>query len=372
LVEAVFQNRSQLSAWAQALLVLTLEKLQPGSEDARNLLSSIQENAIRSASGAFWELSQDEEGLLASGYNMQTNLTNTAVVLFVLAQRDPGSPLVADAVRFLMANRDADGAWATTYTTAWTLIGLDQVLRGTGELGGEFSFGASLNNNPIADGTAEGVNQLNAVNAQVPIQRLYPDYPNVLVIQREVGSGRLYYTASLQVSRPVDEVTPLSNGLSVERAVTPFGTACLKDACDPILSAKQGEKVTVRLTLTLPQDAYYLAVTDYIPAGAEILDTSLKTSQIGEEGAEPGGEVIYNPRRPFDKGWGWWLFSSPKIYDDHIAWTADSLPAGTYELTYTLVLLQPGLYRVLPARAWQLYFPDVQANSAGEVFEIKP
>src|SRR4030067_2696798 len=56
-VDTVFQERSRLSAWAQALLVLTLEKLQPGSEDARNLLSSIQENAIPSASGAVWELS---------------------------------------------------------------------------------------------------------------------------------------------------------------------------------------------------------------------------------------------------------------------------------------------------------------------------
>jgi hypothetical protein len=59
------------------------------------------------------------------------------------------------------------------------------------------------------------------------------------------------------------------------------------------------------------------------------------------------------------------------MYDDHITWTAERLPAGTYELTYTLVLLQAGQYRVLPARAWQLYFPEVQANSAGSVFEIK-
>jgi len=26
----------------------------------------------------------------------------------------------------------------------------------------------------------------------------------------------------------------------------------------------------------------------------------------------------------------------------------------------------------LPARAWQFYFPEVQGNSAGELFEIKP
>jgi uncharacterized protein YfaS (alpha-2-macroglobulin family) len=109
---------------------------------------------------------------------------------------------------------------------------------------------------------------------------------------------------------------------------------------------------------------YYLVIEDYLPAGAEVLDTSLKTSQ---QGAEPQ----YDPAQPFDEGWGWWYFDEPQIYDDHVAWAANSLPPGTYELTYQLVILQPGEYRVLPARAWQFYFPEVQGTSAGEIFEIK-
>ena len=60
------------------------------------------------------------------------------------------------------------------------------------------------------------------------------------------------------------------------------------------------------------------------------------------------------------------------MYDDHIAFTAEYLPAGTYELTYTLVMLQAGEYQVLPARAWLFYFPEVQGTSAGTVFEIRP
>jgi len=107
-----------------------------------------------------------------------------------------------------------------------------------------------------------------------------------------------------------------------------------------------------------------LLVEDYLPAGAEVLDTSLKTSQ---QGATP----LYDASRPFDEGWGWWYFGNPQVYDDHIAWAADSLPPGTYELTYQLVILQAGEYRVLPARAWEFYFPEVQGNSAGEVFEIR-
>jgi uncharacterized protein YfaS (alpha-2-macroglobulin family) len=114
----------------------------------------------------------------------------------------------------------------------------------------------------------------------------------------------------------------------------------------------------------VPETAYYLLVEDYLPAGTEVLDTRLLTSQ--QELPE------IDPQRPFEEGWGWWFFSIPQVYDDRIAWAVDSLPAGTYELTYTLVILQPGEYRVLPARAWQFYFPEVQGTSAGEVFEIEP
>ena len=45
---------------------------------------------------------------------------------------------------------------------------------------------------------------------------------------------------------------------------------------------------------------------------------------------------------------------------------------GTYELVYTLVLVHPGEYQVLPARAWEFYFPEVQGISAGSLLEILP
>ncbi len=367
----LYAERDQLSPWAQAMLALALEKSASGSPEARTLLSDLQTSAIRSSTGAYWEMPQTEGGPLQVGMNMQTDLSNTAIVLYALAQRDPGSPLAADVVRYLMANRGGDGAWASTYTTAWTLMALNEVIKSTGELAGNFAFDASLNGNPLAQGKAGGAQQATPVTAQVPMQRLYADYPNALTIRRDGGQGRLYYAVGLNVSRAVEDVAPLSQGLSIGRAFLPSGAACPEGNCTPIQSANAGDKVTVRLSLTLPHDMYYLAVSDYIPAGAEILDTSLKTSQLGsDEGAEV--QQTYDPRRPYEKGWGWWYFNQPQVYDDHIAWTASYLPAGSYELTYTLVLLQPGEYQVIPASSSQLYFPEVQANSAGDVFQIMP
>jgi hypothetical protein len=222
-------------------------------------------------------------------------------------------------------------------------------------------------------GSGEASSQGVPVRTSVPVSQLYPQDPNVLVIQHGEGEGWLYYTAALNVNRPAAEAAPLRNGISVTRAYYPLDSECNEGGCAAIDAAPAGDLVEVRLTLTLEDSAYYLMIEDYLPAGAEILDASLKTSQQfipGMDSQEP--QPLYDPRQPFSDGWGWWLFSEPRVYDERIAWAADSLPAGTYELTYILSLTQPGDYQVIPARAWQFYFPEVQGNTAGAVFSIIP
>jgi len=354
---ALYEDRERLNPWSQALLALTIETLSPGDERGQTLLSDLGASAKRSATGAHWE--NHEPGWR----NMSTTIHASAVVLYALAQEDPASPLVAEAVRYLIAHRGASGGWASTYETAWTLMALNEVIKGTGELGGDYNYAALLNSTPLASGHAGGDAQLMPVITSVPVSELYPDAPNSVVIERTVGQGRLYYAVHLRVNRPVEDVPPIENGFSLGREYFVAGELCPEEGCETVQSAQSGDLVTVRLTLVVPETVYHVMVEDYVPAGAEILDTSLKTSQQDALGD-------YDVNQPFSEGWGWWYFREPRVYDDHIAWSVDMLSPGTYELTYTLVILSPGEYRVLPARAWQFYFPEVQGNSEGEVFDI--
>jgi alpha-2-macroglobulin len=363
-VDALYMFNDQLSPWAQAFLALSIEALSPTDERVKDLLSNLQTSAIRSATGVHWESNP------ADVYNLSSPIYTSAVVLYALAQREPASSLLPDALRYLMDHRQAGGCWSSTYDSAWSLMAATQVMIGTGELGGDFGFSAILNGTLIANGQALRGTEVNSVSAAVPISSLYPREPNGLYIRRDAGPGRLYYSASLQVHRPVESVAPLSQGLSLTRAYYPNSRECRAGECEPLQEARVGETITARVTLTVPNDAYYLLVEDYLPAGAEILDTSLKTSQIGFE-LEPESIPLYDDRMPFENGWGWWYFQDPLIYDDHIAWSASYLPAGTYELTYTLVITHAGEFRLLPARAWEYYFPEVQGSSAGTIFEIK-
>jgi uncharacterized protein YfaS (alpha-2-macroglobulin family) len=199
--------------------------------------------------------------------------------------------------------------------------------------------------------------------------------------------GRLYYRAVLKVNRPVEDVKPINAGMRIDRVFvdssclpslqdsaqsTPATNSRPGEVCTPIssLQLNADQPVIARLTLVLPNESHYVMVEDFIPAGMEILNRSLKTSELGIDSTNV--DVQFDDSDPFAEGWGWWLFNEPQIRDDGILFTADYLPAGTYVLTYTLIPLQAGEYRVLPAHAWESFFPEVQGTSAGAVFEIKP
>ncbi|HEY3312408.1 MAG TPA: Ig-like domain-containing protein [Anaerolineales bacterium] len=364
LADQLYDQRTHLDPWARAMLAQALFKLSSTDERVTTLLSDLESTAIRSATGAHWESAGGE------WMNPGTPLFTTAVVLDALAERNPASLVAADAVHYLASQRTPDGGWDSGYESAWVLIALNKYMQASGELRGDFSFSATLNGTALAQGKASGPENMTLVTATAPLTQLNLEGANSLLINRQDGTGKLYYRAALSVDRPVETAPALERGMAISREYMD----CSNDPCQPVSSYKmkadESGRVTVRLTITLPNAAYYLMVQDYIPAGADILDSSLKTSQQGEQ--DQSVQAKYDPSDPFGEGWGWWFFNRPQIYSNHILWSADYLPAGTYQLTYTLVPSLAGEYRVLPARTWQAYFPEVQGASAGSVFAIIP
>jgi len=291
-------------------------------------------------------------------------------VVYALAEFDPASPLLADAIRYLVAHRHGSGGWMSSYDTGWILAALVSSARATGDLQAEFAYSSTLNNQPLAEGQAVGLENRNPVRAAVPLTQLMGQ-GNQLRFTRDSGPGRLYYRAYLEVGKPVESVMALDSGLAVSRMYTLAGMECVSSECPSIERAStqiSNPVVVAHLTITVPEDMYYLVVEDFIPAGSEIVNTQLNTAQTGLGRAE--GE-IYSPNDPLGDGWGRWFFDQPEIYADHIRWVASYVPAGTYILTYRLLPMQPGEYRVLPARAYQYYFPEIQGRSAGLIFKIE-
>ncbi len=374
----LYDARERMSPSSRALLAYVFHALNPADARVGDLISNVESNAVVSASSAHWET--PNENILSRG----SPIYATSLVVYVLAKLDAANQVLFNAVRYLAAHRGAQGLWNMGHDNAWAILALNQAMLGFGDLNSDFSFDATFNGGPLLKGDVTGGQVLNASTAHVPLEYLSTTSPNLLTIQRQDGLGRLYYRAVLNVNRPVQDVKSLDAGMGIDRVYcnSALSGATAQPTLAPGASAGEGcnsvstlqlasdKTITAQLTLVLPHDAHFVMVEDHIPAGMEILNRNLKTNEQANDTAKV--ETQFDDKNPFANGWGWWLFRDPQIRDDSILFTADYLPAGTYVLTYTLVPLQAGEYRVLPAHAWESFFPEVQGTSAGAVLEIKP
>ena len=362
-IDAVYNRRSDLSPWSLGLFALALDQIEGGTDRVDALLGDLEASAVRSETGVHWE-SQNLSWTLPG-----TPLFNTSVGVLTLSQLDPASTSLSPAVRYLMAHRKDMGSGESTFESAWVLMGITAALRGTGDFQADYTFQALLNDRLLAEGESAAT----TITTTTSILDLYPDSPNALTIERGDGPGTLYYRIDLETYKPAMEAEPINKGISLERDYYLAGEGCPgKEDCTTIDSLvlepeDPSQMITVALTINLANDMVNLMLEDYIPSGTEILNKDFLTSISVQT------ELIdtYHPRKPFEYGWGWWYFNQPQIFDDHILWTADYVPAGTYILTYELIPYQRGDFQVLPSHAWMYFYPEVQGTSGGSLFSIE-
>jgi uncharacterized protein YfaS (alpha-2-macroglobulin family) len=361
-IEDLFDRRDKLSHYGRAFLAMTMGLIDEGDDRINTLLSDLQNEAILSATGAHWEEANYDQ------WAMNTDTRSTAVILDALAHLDADNELIPQVVRWLMVARQ-DGIWETTQETAWALIALTDWMVVTGELEGEYEYGAWLNGDVLAEGEVTPANVDESVYLRVGVAELLSEASNQLTIGRGPGEGRLYYTAHLKVYLPVEEIEPLDRGVIVQRRyVDPECTQGAK--CPEVEQVQVGDVVQVRLTIIAPHDLYYVVVEDPLPAGAEAVDTSLDTTSLVAE--EPGlyreaeEEVWYDFYT-----WWWRWYSHSEMRDEKVVLFADYLAAGTYEFVYTFRATLPGEYHVIPTTANEFYFPEVFGRADGRLFVIE-
>jgi uncharacterized protein YfaS (alpha-2-macroglobulin family) len=300
-LNSLYDERGRLSPWAQALLALAIRDADSADARADEILSNLETTSIRTSSGVHWESDPLE------WHNPGTPIFTTSVVLYALAESGASTPLAADALRYVASNRDANGWWDSAHDSAWAAMASSSAVQDTGDLNAAFTFSSELNGQSLASGAAAAPSSLEPASASAPISDLYFDAPNALTFNREAGEGTLFYRAALHAERPVESAPPLSAGMTVSRE---YVEAACEEDCPAIdsIALEAGAQVKARVTLTLPNDAYYLALEDYIPAGAEILNTALMTTAQAEGS---GVEVQQNYDRILRRRLGW-LFNPPR------------------------------------------------------------
>ena len=237
----------------------------------------------------------------------------------------------------------------------------------SGELEADYQFEVALNNDVIGAGEANADTLRSVIEIKQDITTLMTDELNRLAIGRTEGGGNLYYTAHMNIYLPVPDLEPLDSGIIVSRSYY--------DPDDPttaIDSAAVGDTVLAKITIVVPHTRHYVIIDDWLPAGLEAIDTSLKTSEQQSSASEyeGGGRVSETSGDFYSRGWGWWYFDHVQLRDEKVEISAMRLPAGTYEYTYLARASTPGEFNVIPPTAQEFYFPEVYGRGSGMTFIV--
>jgi len=345
----LYPARDTLPLWSRGYLLRALY-LQNGSHlgpRGHTVLSELESGAHLDAAGAHWEESGDP-------LSSDDAIHATAVVLDALIEVDPTSPLIPQATRWLVGARSGE-AWQTTVDNAVALCALSDGLRGSGELNGHYTYAATLDGHPLGQGSVTATTLATPRVLQAPLgTTLAPGAKTRVEVRRSNTSGRLYDTARLTYYPRVETMGALNRGLAVARVYLYNGR--------PVTAAPVGATLRVQLTVTAPQDLYYIALEDPLPAGGEAVDpTLLTTSQLRQ-----GGYSV--PQGTSDLAW---YITHAELRDDRAALFVDYLPKGMYRYEYEVHLTTRGVFHALPAHAAESLFPEVFGRGTGGYFTVR-
>ncbi|MBP7962081.1 MAG: Ig-like domain-containing protein [Caldilineaceae bacterium] len=355
----LFAVRERMDLYGKAYLAMAMADVGL-TEQANTLLDDLAGRVEISAAGAMWA-----EGSV-DWWNMNTDTRSTAIALAAFTRLRPDWEVLPQAVRWLMSARQAR-SWTTTQETAWALIGLTDWMVQTGELQPDYNWTAQLNGAPLGNGSFTAETAREQTTLRTAITDLLRDQANALRLGRvnngDGDTGQLYYTTQLRYFLDATAVPALDRGFVVERS---FAAADGAKIGQTVNSAAVGDVISVTVRMVVPSPRYHVLVEVPIPAGTEPIDTSLATTS--DAFGDPQFEQEGQSANPY--WWSYWTPTATDIRDDKVALFATNLQPGTYAYTFLVQATTPGEFRVLPAQAAQMYFPDVWGRSAGALFSV--
>ncbi|OGO15567.1 MAG: hypothetical protein A2Z14_14350 [Chloroflexi bacterium RBG_16_48_8] len=178
-----------------------------------------------------------------------------------------------------------------------------------------------------------------------------------LILEKD-GTGRLYYRLGLSYAPTDLKLDPLDMGFVVQRIYEAVDDPedVTRDE-DGVWHIKAGARVRVRLTMVADNRRYHVALVDPLPAGLEIINPALAIS----------GSIPQDPNSSdYRYGWWWWgpWFEHQNMRDQRAEAFASLLWEGVYNYSYVARATTPGTFVVPPAKAEEMYSPEVFGRSS--------
>jgi alpha-2-macroglobulin len=170
------------------------------------------------------------------------------------------------------------------------------------------------------------------------------------------GTGRLFYSTRLQYS-PLEPLDAADRGIRIERRYERFVEAGESPAATTF---NAGDLIRVTLTLVLPQERRYVAVSDPLVGGVEAVDSWFRTTA-----SDLARDASVTQREDASDFWfSRGGFDHVEKYDDRVTLFATRLAEGRHQFSYLVRATTAGTFRAAGASAEEMYAPEVQGRTA--------
>ena len=307
----------------------------------------LNNRAVETAGAATFASDYGEDAYLLLHSSRRTD----GIVLDALVTMTPTSDLIPKVVAGLLAHR-IRGRWNNIQENTFILLALGRYFDTFEAADPDFVARVWFGDLYAAEHEYSG-RSTDRGSTLIPMAELLDAGDSNLVVQKD-GEGRLYYRLGLRYAPDDLVLQPLDRGFVVQRsyqAVGDPGDVWLDG--DGVWHVLAGAEVRVNVTMVNDSRRTNMVLIDPLPAGFEPLNPALAVTGDGD--ARVGGD------------WWWWTwYQHQNLRDDRAEAFASYLWAGTHEYSYVARATTPGTFVVPPARAEEIYAPEVFGRSAGD------
>ena len=262
-------------------------------------------------------------------------------------------------VRGLLANR-TKGRWQNTQENVFILLALDKYFQTYEKATPNFTAKIWLGNAFAGQQNFVGRStDSNLVNVPMNYLQEQKTTPNLTLDKQ--GAGRLYYRIGLNYAPKNLKIGAADYGFIVSRryeAVDDAGD--VKQNADGSWTIKSGARVRVQLEMIAPTRRYHVALVDKLPAGLEIINAALKTSEI-----VPREDFNYKTANR-----SYW-FEHQNLRDERAEAFTSLLWEGAWNYSYVARATTPGIFVVPPAKAEEMYAPETFGRSRTDIVRVE-
>ncbi|GJQ21940.1 MAG: peptidase inhibitor [Bacteroidia bacterium] len=340
-------RKDSLPLFAKAYLLKALHSAGSSASMVAELSRELTNMAKVSQTSAHFEERDD----FGASWCWSSNARTTALLLQTFVETQPENSLIPKMVRWLVDQQKV-GRWRTTQENLYVVDALATYIRVYEKEEPAFTAEVKLAGGLLMKEMFRG-RTFDTRQRSIALSELVlgADYPIDIA---KTGPGRLYYTIRMNYY-PKGESRAKEEGFSITKSVEPVEGAPAADG-----SFRAGSVARVKLTISTNQERNFVVVDDPVPAGFEIINTSLLTSGT-------------NLRREERSEGDWWSnpFRHRESYDDRALFFADYLPANVYTLTYLVRATSYGTFNMPSTRIEGMYEPEVFGQTGSRNVRIR-